>query len=348
MPWRRRSSYNPTSMRSASPELRLSLRVLALGLALVASAACGGADGPVERLVIPEGASVGAVADTLAAHGIVRWPRLFELYVRLEDADANIKAGTYDLRRGSGWSQALDALVAGRVVTVAVTIPEGWTVRRIAQRLAPIADISTDSATLRLLDPALADSLGAPGPNLEGYLFPNTYRFAQGVPLEAIAAELLEHYRAVWTPERRAALDSIGMSEREIVTLASIVQSEARWEDEMPLISAVFHNRLRRRMRLQADPTVQYALESHQRRLLYRHIDSVADHPYNTYTHSGLPPGPIGAPGTAAIDAALQPAPVPYLYFVAREDGRHEFSRSLREHNQTIQRLRNSSGGTRE
>jgi UPF0755 protein len=137
------------------------------------------------------------------------------------------------------------------------------------------------------------------------------------------------------------------MSEREITTLASIIQAEARWEDEMPLISAVFHNRLRRRMRLQADPTVQYALESHQSRLLFSHIDSVADNPYNTYTHVGLPPGPIGSPGTSAIDAALHPAPVPYLYFVAREDGHHEFSRSLREHNQAIQRVRQGSGARR-
>jgi UPF0755 protein len=108
----------------------------------------------------------------------------------------------------------------------------------------------------------------------------------------------------------------------------------------MPLISAVFHNRLRRPMRLQADPTVQYVLESRQSRLLFSHIDSVADNPYNTYTHDGLPPGPIGAPGLAAIDAALHPAQVRYLYFVAREDGYHEFSRTLREHNQAIQRIR--------
>jgi UPF0755 protein len=137
------------------------------------------------------------------------------------------------------------------------------------------------------------------------------------------------------------------MSEREIIALASIIQAEARWEDEMPLISAVFHNRLRRGMRLQADPTVQYALDSHQSRLLFSHIDSVADNPYNTYTHAGLPPGPIGSPGAAAIDAALHPAAAPYLYFVAREDGHHEFSRSLREHNQAIQRLRQGAGNRR-
>ncbi len=281
-----------------------------------------------------------AVADTLAAHGVIGWPRLFELYVRVRGADSQVKAGTYDLPRGAGWSRSLDALVVGRVVTVAVTIPEGWTISQIAGRIAPIAEIPEDSVAQRLLDPALAESLKVPGPNLEGYLFPETYRFAQAVPAETIAAELVGRYREIWTPERLAALDSLGMNEREIVTLASIIQSEARWEDEMPLISAVFHNRLRRPMRLQADPTVQYALESRQSRLLFSHIDSVADNPYNTYTHDGLPPGPIGSPGLSAIDAALKPASVPYLYFVAGDDGRHEFSRTLREHNRAIQRLR--------
>jgi UPF0755 protein len=327
---------------------RETLRAAALVcLAVLTLASCGGPDGALERLTIPPGATVAAVADTLATHGVVGWPSLFKVYVRLKGAAGDIKAGTYDLPRGAGWSHALEALVAGRVVTIALTIPEGFTVRQIAQRVAPIAGLAEDTVARRLLDPSLADSLGTPGPNLEGYLFPETYRFAQDVPVRAIAAELVARYQALWKPERRAALDSIGMSEREIITLASIIQAEARWEDEMPLISAVFHNRLRRGMRLQADPTVQYALESHQRRLLYSHIDSVADNPYNTYTHAGLPPGPIGSPGAAAIDAALRPAPVSYLYFVAREDGHHEFSRSLREHNQAIQRVRQGSGNRR-
>ncbi len=280
------------------------------------------------------------MADTLAAHGVIGWPRFFELYVRVKKADSQVKAGTYELPRGAGWSRSLEALVTGRVVTVPVTIPEGWTISQIAGRLAPIAEIPEDSVAQRLLDPALAESLKVPGPNLEGYLFPETYRFAQAVSAETIAAEMVDRYREIWTPERLAALDSLGMTERELITLASIIQSEARWEDEMPLIAAVFHNRLRRPMRLQADPTVQYALESRQSRLLYSHIDSVADNPYNTYTHDGLPPGPIGSPGISAIDAALKPASVPYLYFVAGDDGRHEFSRTLREHNRAIQRLR--------
>jgi UPF0755 protein len=192
----------------------------------------------------------------------------------------------------------------------------------------------------RLEDLGLVDSLQVPGPTLEGYLFPDTYRFAEGVAPVQVAAEMVRHYRAVWDSARRAALDSIGMDERQVVTLASIIQAEARYDDEMPLISAVYHNRLRRGMRLQADPTVQYALESRKKRLLYADIDSVATHPYNTYTHAGLPPGPIGSPGLAAIDAALHPAPVPYLYFVAGQNGHHEFSRTLVEHNRTIRRLR--------
>ncbi len=308
----------------------------------LAGSACGQRDGEVERLVVPEGAGLAEVSDTLSAHGVIRWPSLFRVYARLKRADADIKAGTYELARGAGWSSTLEALVAGRVVTIALTIPEGWRVVQIAERIAPITGTAADSVARWLLAPAVAHSLGAPGPTLEGYLFPDTYRFAEGVAVETIALELLNRYEQTWDAERRAALDSLGMTERELVALASIVQAEARWNDEMPVISAVFHNRLRRRMRLQADPTVQYALESRRSRLLFAHIDSVADHPYNTYTHRGLPPGPIGSPGTAAIDAALHPAPVPYLYFVARQDGRHEFSRSLREHNNTIRRIRRS------
>ena len=323
-----------------SPTRRsITLAATAVGLVLVLAAACGEPD-VEERFVVPDGAGLNAIADTLASHRIIKWPKLFRLYVRMKGADGEIKAGTYELRRSAGWSEVLNALVAGNVATVAVTIPEGWTITQIAERVAPLVEVPAESVAARLLDPALSDSLGAPGPNLEGYLYPETYRFAQGISVETVAAELTARYRAVWTAERRAALDSLGWSETELLTLASIIQAEARWEDEMPLISAVFHNRLRRRMRLQADPTVQYALETRQSRLLFTHIDSVADNPYNTYTHSGLPPGPIGSPGSPAIDAALHPADVPYLYFVARDDGRHEFSQTLRQHNRSIEEIR--------
>lgn len=308
-------------------------------------AACGGGTGDTERFVVPDGATLHAVADTLSAHDIIKWAAGFRVYTRLKGSDDGIKAGTYELQQGLGWSRTLDALVAGRVVTVPVTVPEGWTLGQIAERVAPLTDLRPDSVAERLEDPGLADSLGVPGPTLEGYLFPDTYRFAEGVGPAQVAAEMVRHYHAVWDSARRAALDSSGMSERQAITLASIIQAEARYEEEMPLISAVYHNRLRRGMRLQADPTVQYALDSRKKRLLYADIDSVARHPYNTYTHAGLPPGPIGSPGLAAIDAALHPARVPYLYFVARQDGHHAFSRTLAEHNRAIRRLRR--GGPR-
>jgi UPF0755 protein len=155
---------------------------------------------------------------------------------------------------------------------------------------------------------------------------------------------LTRRYQQVWTPALRARADSVGMNEREVVTLASIIETEAKVWDERPVVSAVYNNRLRIGMRLQADPTVQYALGSRQSRLLYSHIRDVADHPYNTYTKSGLPPGPIASPSGGSIRAALYPADVPFLYFVARPDGTHVFTRTLAEHNaakRQSQRARN-------
>jgi len=227
----------------------------------------------------------------------------------------------------------LDALAAGRVITVAITVPEGWTLRQIAEPISSVTRIDADEVYARIQGRELHEQWGVPGPGLEGYLFPDTYRFAEGAPLEAVVGAMVERYKAVWTPERRALLEASGFNERELMTLASVTQAEARVVDEMPSIASVYDNRVRRDWPLQADPTVLYALGGHRDRLLYAAIDSVADHPYNTYSNPGLPPGPIGAPGEAAIDAALTPASQPYMFFVARPDGRHVFTRSLAEHN---------------
>jgi UPF0755 protein len=214
-----------------------------------------------------------------------------------------------------------------------VTIPEGFTLRQIAPRLAAITLLEPDELERRLAAEGLEERLGVPGPGLEGYLFPDTYQFASGVPLDGVLRAMVARYHAIWTPDRVARREELGMTERELMTLASIVQAEARRNEEMPTISAVFHNRLRIGYLLQADPTVQYALGDRRSRLLYADIDAVADDPYNTYTHRGLPPGPIGAAGERAVDATLHPADVDYLYFVARPDGTHIFTRSLVEHN---------------
>ena len=290
-------------------------------------------------VMVPAGATLAQVADTLSERGVIRGRPFFVGVATLLRADRRIKAGAYELRERSSWAVALGALTRGQVITETVTLPEGFTLAQMAPRIAVLSGVPTDTVTAAMNAPGLEAALGVPGPGLEGYLFPDTYRFARGVSPRVVLVAMAARYRGIWTPERRARLDSLDMTEGELITLASIVQAEARRVEEMPRIAGVYHNRLRRGMLLQADPTVLYALGGHRPRLLFAAIDSVADHPYNTYTQSGLPPGPIGAPGERAIDAALNPTD-DYLYFVAQPDGSHVFTRSLAEHNRAVSRAR--------
>ena len=189
-------------------------------------------------------------------------------------------------------------------------------------------------------DSAAAARFGVPGPGLEGYVFPETYRFSEGVEAREIVQAMVDRYRSFWGVEERRLADSLGLDEREVVTLASIVEEEARVPEERPIIAGVYLNRIELGWLLQADPTVQYALGEPKERLLYSDIDAVADNPYNTYTHPGLPPGPIASPGEASLRAVLQPADHSYLFFVARADGSHEFTRTAREHTNAKNRIR--------
>ncbi|MCL7968888.1 MAG: endolytic transglycosylase MltG [marine benthic group bacterium] len=297
------------------------------------------------EVVVPAGATTLEVGEALRSAGLVRYPRAFALTARVMGLEESLKAGRYRFARDASWFAMLDQLERGSVQTVPLTIPEGFTLRQIGARIAAFTGDSPDSVRLLLGDPAFVSGLKVPGPTLEGYLFPDTYRFADDLPARAVILALVERYREFWTLERRARLDSLGLTERELVTLASIVEKEARVGEERPVIAGVYWNRLQRGMLLQADPTVQYALGGEPReRLLYADIDSVAGHPYNTYTQPGLPPGPIASPGEAALDASLSPAEVPYLYFVARPDGSHEFTRTNREHINAKNRIRAESG----
>jgi len=308
-------------------------------LALVAG--CGGAgDGETVRVRVPGGSGVGAVADTLADRGLIGWPLGFRLYVRYRGADRSIKPGTYDLERGASWGALIDRLTGGDVVTHRFTIPEAWTAAQIAERVAALLDIPVDSVLTIVHDTASATRYDVPGPTLEGYLYPATYRVPDGATLEQVLRTMVSTYHRAWSSGLRARADSVGMSEREVVTLASIVEAEARVWTERDTIAAVYRNRLDRRMRLQADPTVQYALGERQSRLLYAHIDEVADHPYNTYRIDGLPPGPIGSPSRDAIVATLYPADVDFIFFVARPDGTHIFTRTLAQHNAARREVR--------
>ncbi len=311
---------------------RASLVLCALVL-LSSACADGQGDGPAVEFTIPVGANFVEVTDTLVARGLVKGRRLFRLRARMNGSDREIRSGRYLIAQNIGVASLLDILTRGQVQTVAMTIPEGFTLRQMAPRIAAI----TGGDPAEVLSVLTADSVhirwGVPGPGLEGYLFPETYRFAEGAPLQTVVGEMVGAYQAFWTPERRATLEDAGRSEREIVTLASIVEAEATFDDEMPTIASVYRNRVDSGWLLQADPTVLYALGGTRERLLFAMIDSVADNPYNTYTQPGLPPGPIGAPGRAALAAALEPAETEFFYFVADARGRHVFTRTLAEHN---------------
>ena len=320
--------------------MRHRLAVILAAALLFGGCGSGNGRGDPVRITVPYGAAFGEVSDSLAHHRIVGSAFFFKLFARARRATASIQPGTYAFRRGMSWDSILRALREGRTMTLRLVIPEGWDLTRIAPRLAALLGTPADSVLAVLADRATAARLGVPGPTMEGYLYPATYSFGVDVPLDTLLLQLVASYRRLWTPARQARADSLGMSEREVVTLASIVEKEAKIAAEMPLIAAVYHNRLRIGMALQADPTVQYALGRHQERLLYAQIDSVADSPYNTYRHPGLPPGPIGSPGERAIDAVLQPADVKYLYFVARPDGSHVFTSSLTDHNRAKAAIR--------
>ncbi len=319
-------------------------------LASFAWAGCGPSPSPDAEPVqvsVPSGASFSQVVDTLEARGFVTRPTMFTLFARWKGLDTQVRSGTYLLRPGVAWTELLDDLTSGRVVTHELTIPEGWGLRQIVPRIAAFTEHPENEVRDLVSGAGAETAFQVPGPGLEGYLLPETYRFAEGTTPDVIVQTMVDHYHDFWTPSRIARLDSIGLDQRELTTLASIVQAEARVTDEMPRIAAVYHNRLREGWLLQADPTVLYALGGPRERLLYAAMDSVADSPYNTYSQPGLPPGPIGSPGADALEATLYPADDPAMYFVAGPDGRHVFSRTLAEHNRAVAeyRRRISGGG---
>jgi UPF0755 protein len=318
--------------------VRLDTPRLGLATILALSAACGGSPGGTVRVTIPPGSSFATAVDSLARANIVTWPRLFRFYASSKNRDRELKAGTYVFQRGQSWSQVLDALTRGKGLVHTVTIPEGFALSSIAPLLARALSVSPESVMAAASDTALRHRLDVPTPTLEGYLYPDTYTFADGTSPEVAVRMMVSEFEKVWKPEWDARLQELAMSRNDIMTLASIIEKEARLAEERPVISAVYHNRLKRGMLLQADPTVQYSLGRHVDRVLYKDLE--VDSRYNTYKHAGLPPGPIASPGKPSIEAALYPANVPYLYFVAHPDGHHEFRKTFAEHNEARQQIR--------
>lgn len=307
-------------------------RASSLIIAVVATTivgACGDADPAPARVTIPAGASMRAAAESLSRGGVIRWPKLFGAYAKLRGSDRGIKAGTYLLARNASWNTILSALRGGGAVNT-LLVPEGFTVAQIEALLVSQLGLSNDSVAAAVRDTALLQRLDVPTPTLEGYLFPDTYFFPPGTSARAAVTTMVRRFEQQWRPEWRWRLDTLALSRHDVVTLASIVEREVKLPEERPVIAAVYLSRLRSGMRLQADPTVQYALPQYQKRLLAKHL--AVESPYNTYRRRGLPPGPIGAPGAASLRATLYPADVPFLYFVAYPDGHHEFRVKLEQH----------------
>jgi UPF0755 protein len=301
-----------------------------LALLVTMLVACGRAQGRPVRVTIPVGATLGAAADSLARAGVIASPRVFRAYALVRRDDRDIKAGTYMLRRHSGYGATLDAIRGGKGMVHTVTIPEGFALAQIAPLFASRLAIAPESLDAAVRDTALLHQLDIPTETVEGYVFPDTYIFPAQTSARTAISTTIRRFEQVWQPAWTARLDTLGLSRHDVMTLASIVEKEARLPEERPVIAAVYMNRLRDHMLLQADPTVQYALGEHQRRVLYKHLEVESE--YNTYKHPGLPPGPIASPGRASILAALYPANVSYKYFVALPDGHHEFRSDFAGH----------------
>ena len=330
---------------------RALLALLALGLAAGALGALGlqralapaAAEGPPVLFVVAEGAGLRRVAAELEHAGLVRHGRAFELLGRWRGAGDQLRAGEYELRASQTPAEILEMLRAGRVKMWEVAIPEGLTAAEIATRVEA-AGLAERAAFLAVVsDPDSPTRLGVEGPGLEGYLFPETYHLARGLPAEEVVGALVAQFRSVWEPLAPAA-GARGLSMRQAVTLASIVEKETAVPEERPLVAAVFHNRLRLGMRLETDPTVIYGIANFDGNLTRAHLEDEAN-PYNTYRIPGLPPGPIANPGSAALRAVLEPAASDALFFVSKNDGSHVFSRTYEEHGVQVRRFQARRGG---
>jgi UPF0755 protein len=314
------------------------MRRLFVFTALIVGVACSSPRGAPIRVIVPKGASFASAADSLHRAGLVGSTLLFRVYGRFREADRGIKPGTYLIKRGTPWPEIVSVLHGGHGLVNSITIPEGFTLAQISALLAQTLNVPLDSVNAAARDTAILHRLGVSAPTLEGYLFPDTYAFPDGTHARDAIAEMAKRFEREWQPAWDARLAKLTLTRHEVVTLASIVEREAKVPSERPVIAAVYLNRLRQKMLLQADPTVQYARGVHASRLLHKDLE--IDSPYNTYRYPGLPPGPIASPGGASLRAALDPADVEFLYFVAAPDGHHEFRRTLAEHEAAVRKVR--------
>ncbi len=288
---------------------------------------------PPREVTIEKGESFRQIARALADAGVVRSELALRLYGRLSQTASQIKPGDYAFKGGERIPDVMRHLVRGDFIVVTITIPEGLTVHEIAERVAQTGLVCQDEFEQAARDGTLVRALGLMPLGAEGYLFPATYKFSPHAKTDDVLAAMLARFYQVLTPTVEERMFAAGLDARRLVTMASIVEKEAKAPDERPLIAGVFYNRLRLGMPLQSDPTAQYELDdANESAASAVHTTSA----YNTYDFAGLPPGPIANPGLKSIEAALYPTQTDYLYFVAREGGTHVFSKSFDEHRRAI------------
>ena len=292
--------------------------------------------GENQNFVVEEGATLKQVAVDLANADIIRSSTLFRLASRLMGHDHHIKTGEYRLNSTLPPLKILEILKEGRIITHSITIPEGFNLNQIAHLLEQKGLSNKASFIEQAKDRSLIACLGLSGDTLEGYLYPDTYRFRRNVTADRVIDIMVKRFQDIITPLEAQIKDS-DMTLKQVITLASIVEKETGRPEERPIIARVFLNRLEKNMRLESDPTVIYGISNFNGNLTKRDLKAKA--PYNTYIIRGLPPGPIANPGLAAISAVLNPAEGNYYYFVSKNNGTHYFSETLKEHNRAVRRF---------
>lgn len=288
------------------------------------------------NFTVSSGQHVSTIAQNLKAQALISNPTAFKLYVRLKKAGTGIKAGEYEMNTGMNPETILNLLTSGKNKLYRLTIPEGKNIQEIAL-LVQKAGLCSKKQFLSLCnDLEFINQLEVPGMTLEGYLFPDTYFFAKETDCKTLIKRMISTFNKTFNDQWKARAKKIGLSVHDVVILASIIEKETGNGKERPIISSVFHNRLKRHMRLESDPTVIYGVSDYHGRIRYKHLRRVT--PYNTYQIDGLPAGPIANPGAHSLKAALYPAQTDYIFFVSKNDTTHKFSTNLKAHNKAVRK----------
>jgi UPF0755 protein len=292
---------------------------------------------PVKQVVIVEpGQKFKSLSQILHQKGVIRHPAKFRLFSRIKGYDKHIKAGEYVFSSAMTPKRILKILVTGRVRLHRLTIPEGHNLKQIAQAVSQSGLGTREDFLNAATNADLVRSKGIDAQTFEGYLFPDTYYFSKDATPEKIISSMEKRFWSVFKPEWKNRAETLGFTVHQVVTLASIIEKETGVAVERPIISSVFHNRLKRGMRLESDPTVIYGIKDFNGNITRRDLAETTR--YNTYRIKGLPPGPIANAGTKAIKAALYPADTRFLYFVSKNDTTHQFSTNLKDHNRAVQK----------